>query len=1413
MAGTETPKITPGSGQTTVRPDDERPVATLPKRDAVVATPTFNGEQARAFLLRERAATPVGVELPRPVPADPQAQAQRALRLLQENNSRDLLGMFRGMPKDQQQAIVAAFEAMPNIRRMPFLGERRTFETIAARRLSTTDGLYLSAILRNPSSVPSNADRAEAALRTRDPQQVLALYRELTPQQITDMEREYPGRYSGNLHERIAGSPAGAGMLSGDDLAAYTQLRTGQQTTTAAVPPAELQRQRVETLTRLLGPQAYLDMPAIEETMRGIPQADRPALSEAFRAANEGRTIDASLEALMRRNVEQFGMPLNGGAMPPWAQTRYEHMRDSWNGTRAPEAVMLDAATATLPDTMAASAIARMTPAELAEIRPRFEALYRERFPGADVNGVFDRVLGTFGAQPRRTIEMAASIGDVYRTGNFAAAEERVRAIWDDERSLTPGGWQEFRNRFANHFGINGSEVDETAHRFFEGASDLRRRVEAGHTPNEGDVREMMQRYRAFGQRLEAFYKERGENAENAAMMASLVAGVGFGAVLGTAGLTTRGIVASAMVGATTQTAVQAGLDPEVTTQQLALAFATTAALETGGGLALRSGLRAWEARRGVNATVPGAADDIAHATQPDGRFSAFLPERDALNPNPRYVGRATFDGSEVEVRAFDGGRIQIGDRTFQGRLDGDARQLFFRGEDGQQYAARLAGPNNEFSITPFTNTADRAVIDDQLVTLQGRTVTDTQGRVVGFADTLADGRIATRLDATDPFNAQVAEAMARRNAQLTPLSPGSSTMVTSPSNGVRYAIDNGRALRLETIAGRDIVTSADGQSRIVTIVDGRLRPQQPLPGIQPLGNDAVLFDGQLQRLQRLEGHDMLIGRGVNDTSLRVYQRGPDGSLLPANVTDGTRTMFTPNGDQFFLQPSSTSPFASVHSVVDAEGLPDLMSRVVRGEDGTIRFARRTGEGMYAIEDTVRLTNQNVVMDGALYRREFAGSLDDGNAVLAVRRLEGDGPGWRVVTADGAPTSVPVPDDVPMVLRHRNTAQPEAIIDRGIVYRANHSPDDAGALSRRVLGYLGGDASNYPVENRAVLASIQRAFRGDDAALDAALRGTNRAAVARLEAAVGPNARDQLSRAFGIVSEQRDPFTYATRVGSMTDDTPMPTRLPNDAAVGLADYPDDIGIYVRQNGALRRATDDEVRAQFNRTVPELATPVRNSDFDELVRPARVVTRGRDANTSIVIERAGESQRQTVRVTLPPGGLTGNAPTPAELAELLERIPSSALRSLSHISYDSPRLASFTHDPQLLRLSPNNWPRDPGERLRILVHELAGHGIEMGDPVVHRQLLLARRLDGIGATRPYGNMNILESFAVGVEDLATSPLDVARQAPHFSRVAWPLLRDAQNASPARRRELLGGLSLMLLFGIGIDSRMPTSDRPI
>ena len=1377
--------------------------------------PAYDPERGRMFIERERVvAQPNGLALPAPTAVDPAAQARRALELLQANNSRDLIGMFRGMPKAEQQAIVAAFEAMPNTRRMFFAGDRRTFESIARRRMSAADGVFLSAILRNPSSVPTNADRAEAALVQQSPEQLLALYRELTPAQIAEMESDYPGRYGGSLQERAIGREVGGrrrgGVLSGDQVAIYTQLRTGTSTPTAAARPAEtLLRERVEVLSRLLSPRAMLDMPLLEQTMRGIPQDERPAVSEAFRAANRGRTIEASLEGLMRRGAESVGMPLNGGPMPLWAQTRFQHLRDSWSGTRAPEAVLLDAATGRLPDTMAAEAVRGMSPADLAQLRPRFEAAYRERFPTADASGAFERVVSGFDSSVQREIQLHAAIGDVYRTRDFALAEERVRGIWNEERSLTRGGWAEFRNRFMNATGVTGPELDETARRFFDAAHDLRRRVDGGHQPNADDVGAMMQNYRAFGQRLEAYYVERGETAQNAAALAALVGGLGFGAVLGTAGLTTRGIIASALVGASAQTTVQRALDPQATTTQLALAFATGATLEVGGGLALRAGIRALQARRAARGTEGQGEAALdrpgTHDTVQSGRYADMLPARDTPNASPRYIGRTTFEGREVEVRAFDSGRIQIGDRVFEGRLHRDTQQLYFRGPDGEQWGARLSGPNNQFSVTRTTRSHNSAVIDNEPVVLEGSTVRTGDGRVVGFTATLRGGRIATRIDPSDPFAREIGDLMSAPGRQLERSQSGDLDLMLTPRvNGYHYAIDPaGRAYRLEHAGDNVVITTGDGQSRIVRLVNGEARVTAPPPGLHQLGPDAVMMDGKLQRLVPTETDGMFIGRAANDRGLGLYHRASDGTVSPASVTGPARMLAARGGDDVFVVAPGPNGRATVHAAI----VPNAdRGFIVRAQDGVVRYARRLRAGEYAIEDAARLDPHLVVLGGSAYRRELAGVLEDGRQVWAARRVEGDGPAWRLIDTPDATTTpriVTPAEGRPTVLRHKGTGEPSVVIDRGIVYRAEYAPEDARALARRVLGRIVEPEDAWPVAQRQTLQRLRATFRGDDGALQSALLGTDPQAVRRLESALGPGARDDLWRTFGVVSEARDPLHYATRVGSLADRNPAPVHVPHSGApIGLIDHPDDIGIFVARGRGLQRATDDEIRAQYNRMVPELSAPIRNSEWNELARPSRVTIepRGRGTERIITIERPGVPP-QRVRVTIP-SRLEPGVPTLDELAELLRQIPNVALRSLDNVVYGGDRVASFMHGTHTMRIGNTaNWRHMSREQLRVITHELAGHGIELGDPLVHRALLLARRLDGIGSTHPYGNLNRMESFATGIEDTATNAVDAARRSPHTSRLFWHLLRDPQvTTSPETRRALLGGTSLALMFGI-------------
>jgi hypothetical protein len=91
------------------------------------------------------------------------------------------------------------------------------------------------------------------------------------------------------------------------------------------------------------------------------------------------------------------------------------------------------------------------------------------------------------------------------------------------------------------------------------------------------------------------------------------------------------------------------------------------------------------------------------------------------------------------------------------------------------------------------------------------------------------------------------------------------------------------------------------------------------------------------------------------------------------------------------------------------------------------------------------------------------------------------------------------------------------------------------------------------------------------------------------------------------------------------------------------------------------------------------------------------------------------------------------------------------------------------------MTPDFW-RDHGQA--ITIHEVVGHGIEQSNPLILRALAMARVLDGAagnwtGTDDAYGDTNLAESFAVGVQELFADETTRVRR-PAFARLVDALI---------------------------------------
>lgn len=215
--------------------------------------------------------------------------------------------------------------------------------------------------------------------------------------------------------------------------------------------------------------------------------------------------------------------------------------------------------------------------------------------------------------------------------------------------------------------------------------------------------------------------------------------------------------------------------------------------------------------------------------------------------------------------------------------------------------------------------------------------------------------------------------------------------------------------------------------------------------------------------------------------------------------------------------------------------------------------------------------------------------------------------------------------------------------------------------------------------------------------------------------------------------------------------------------------------------ALFRLHDDEV-------VPLTIAEVQ-ARFDAEVRPAPPWSSTTACTVVVERDQAGalhlHAQGPTLDRRIDVEGSAGpDHPTLAQLTAWLAALPVTALRALEHVRFGPPDAngqAKFAPATGTL-----TYAATPGffaeQGLTTTIHEVVGHGLEQSDPRVLRALVMARVLDGAGgawvATRdPYGDTNLAESFAVGVQELfAPPPLgdDARARHPAFARLVDALL---------------------------------------
>lgn len=357
----------------------------------------------------------------------------------------------------------------------------------------------------------------------------------------------------------------------------------------------------------------------------------------------------------------------------------------------------------------------------------------------------------------------------------------------------------------------------------------------------------------------------------------------------------------------------------------------------------------------------------------------------------------------------------------------------------------------------------------------------------------------------------------------------------------------------------------------------------------------------------------------------------------------------------------------------------------------------------------------------------------------------------------------------------------EVVLD-GQSFSVARAPRERTALGRDLLAVLDtwtlgerGMITELGLSRAAArLCAAARALL-DDASFQPAVsepRARREALATEVAAGAGPwvealGGMDHLERVLGFVRD--DDLVVAFRDGgARVRRTPGSFQGPGAAH--------QLALFRIQGDEVLPLDVTELQARFDAVVPSVsASPAPTN--------AKVrVELDASGQAALRVEAGGVERSVDVA-----GAIGPDHPPLAQVASWLAALPAPALAALEHLRFGPPDpngQAKFAPATGTLTYAatPGFWA-EQGQT--TTVHELVGHGLEQSDPRVLRALAMARVLDGVaghwvGTRDPYGDTNLAESFAVGVQELfAPPPLDSQARGEHpaFARLVDALLQGA------------------------------------
>jgi len=752
-----------------------------------------------------------------------------------------------------------------------------------------------------------------------------------------------------------------------------------------------------------------------------------------------------------------------------------------------------------------------------------------------------------------------------------------------------------------------------------------------------------------------------------------------------------------------------------------------------------------------------------------------------ALSPRePREVVRRTLvDGQAVSLREDGSGRLgttrlapgldlgALGDlpclATMAPFLDASGPVVLLRGTgDGADRLVRVGDG--------FVDGSNHGLLvrDGRFLAVVNDTIRDDGGALVGVVRRGGDGvPVPVFLDGTPTMLRRLAKVLRDEDSVLRRI-PG--------DDGTRWHTFEGFAVD----------------------VDGALLAQRVSLSASPMGSRALYENGAGQAF--VVEHSRSSGESLRITPA---QDGPLAGASPPGVgcqwaVVGGRLAVLDDARPGLAFAGDGAPFArtdgqSMPAGTVVEGRPASSGRflAVRTEAGGVVLARM--EHSHGDENLVRVDGEATIVGRSGRRQGVLGDppaiiVHDGVALTVVasshggRRLVGRGDGvvcaFDVKRSASLGLSVVPRTAVGEAHAVRRNGVLEDILVDGTRFAVARAPVDRPGLASDVLAAIDlvGLANGGRVEDVALsrtawtMASALRAAL-DDATTEPALtdRQTRRTALADaihsgrgafVDVLAGLGGLKGLEGAFGLVAN--DDVIVAFRESGRVRRTPGSFQGPGAAHLAALFRVDGDGVVP--------LTIAEVRQRFDALVgsptptPTPATPTTTRDI--------TVQRHPDGTATLAVGP------RTIDVS----GVAGpNHPSIDDVVGWLAGLPATALQAVEHVRFGphdpsgqarfSPASGTLTFNPT----TPDFW-RDQGQT--ITIHEVVGHGLEQSNPQVLRALCMARILDGAGGTwvgtdDPYGDTNLAESFAVGVQELFADESARSRR-PAFARLVDALI---------------------------------------